>query len=396
MTAFELPAGTRVIVGLDAIDRLGELAHEVHGRDAAPRTLVVTDPGIVAAGHVDRACRILAGVGIDAAVFDAVRENPTSDDVDACVDAARAHRTELLIGLGGGSSLDTAKGCNFVLTNGGRIHDYKGHGLAAEPMLPLIAIPTTSGTGSECQSYALIADATTHMKMACGDPKAAPRIAILDASLTRSQPHAVTACTGLDAITHAVEAAVSTRGGDASRRHAREAFRLTIDALPRVLAHGDDLDARADMHLGAAHAGAAIELGMLGAAHSAANPLTAHYAITHGHAVAMMLPHVIRYNAGDDAVAAAYRDLFASAGRVAPDADAGLAAFALADAIEALVREAGLPLSPAAQGATMDAVQTLAAEAAAQWTARFNPRAVDATAFESLYRAALATEADPT
>lgn len=396
MTAFELPAGTRVIVGLDSIDRLGVLARELHGGDDAPRTLVVTDPGIVAAGHVDRARRILADAGIDAAVFDAVRENPTSDDVDACVDAARTNRTELLIGLGGGSSLDTAKGCNFVLTNGGRIHDYKGHGRATQPMLPLIAVPTTSGTGSECQSYALIADAATHMKMACGDPKAAPRISILDPGLTRSQPRAVTACTGLDAVTHAVEAWVSTRGDEASREHARDAFRLTIDALPQVLDDGDDLDARARMQLGAAHAGAAIELGMLGAAHAAANPLTAHYGITHGHAVAMMLPHVIRYNAGDDAVATAYRDLLATAGRVAGDAGPGLAAFALADAIEALVREAALPLSPAALGATMDAVPTLAAEAAAQWTAGFNPRAVDATAFESLYRAALATEADPT
>src|SRR5438046_957811 len=120
-------------------------------------------------------------------------ENPTTKCVDDCLAVAKKAHPDTIIGLGGGSAMDTAKGCNFLLTNGGRMQDYWGLGKATRPMLPLIAVPTTAGTGSECQSYALIADETTHQKMACGDPKAAPRVALLDPLLTLSQPPPVTA-----------------------------------------------------------------------------------------------------------------------------------------------------------------------------------------------------------
>src|SRR5207244_13482634 len=117
----------------------------------------------------------------------------------------KAAGIDAIVGLGGGSSMDTAKGCNFILTNGGRMQNYWGVGKAAKPMLPLIAIPTTAGTGSECQSAALITDEITHQKMACLDPKAAARVAVLDPMLTLSQPARVTARTGIDAIAHALE-----------------------------------------------------------------------------------------------------------------------------------------------------------------------------------------------
>src|SRR5439155_13420275 len=133
------------------------------------------------------------------------RENPTTRCGEECVASARSARIDALVALGGGSSLDTAKGCNFLLTNGGTMRDYWGVGKASKPMLPLLAIPTTAGTGSECQSFALISDEQTHQKMACGDPKAAAAIALLDPRLTFSQPARVTSCTGIDAIAHVVE-----------------------------------------------------------------------------------------------------------------------------------------------------------------------------------------------
>src|SRR5690606_15767745 len=147
----------------------------------------------------------------EVALFDRADENPTTRTIDHCLEIARPAGVDLIVGLGGGSAMDTAKGCNFILTNGGKIQDYWGAGKATRPMLPFIAIPTTAGTGSECQSYALIADEQTHAKMACGDPKAAPKVAILDPLLTLSQPRRVTACTGIDAITHAVESAVTRK-----------------------------------------------------------------------------------------------------------------------------------------------------------------------------------------
>lgn len=373
---------TRVVFGVNGIDRLGELARDL----GAGKTLLVTDAGIVAAGHVEHARRSLEAAGVAVVVFDQVRENPTTRDVDACLEVARPAGIDTLIGLGGGSSMDTAKGCNFLLTNGGRMQDYWGVGKATRPMLPLIAVPTTAGTGSECQSFALIADEVTHQKMACGDPKAAPQVALLDPTLTLSQPRAVTACTGLDAIAHALETAVTRRRNELSLLYAREAFRLTITDLQRVLEQPDDLEARARMQLGAAYAGMAIELSMLGAAHAAANPLTAHFGIVHGQAVGMMLPHVVRFNAAESAAREAYSEMARGAGLV----EKGAAPVdALVDRLQALLAVAGLPASLSDCGLTAGVVPELASEAAAQWTAAFNPRPITATDFARLYHAAL-------
>jgi alcohol dehydrogenase len=322
-----------------------------------------------------------------------VRENPTAVDVDECATFARetdpSGQLDGFVGLGGGSCLDTARGANFVLTNGGRMQDYRGYGKASKPLLPLIAVPTTAGTGSECQSYALIADEKTRQKMACGDPRAAAAVAVLDPTLTLSQPRLVTASAGLDALVHAVETAVTRRRNALSWVYAREAFRLTVDALPRVLAHPDDVELRARMQLGAAYAGLAIELSMLGAAHAAANPLTARFGLNHGQAVGRMLPHVVRFNAGEPEARHAYRDLMAAAGLV----EEGLEpADALTARVEAILLAARLPRSLAAHGVTAAAIPELAEDAAAQWTARFNPRPVTAADFASFYGAALADE----
>ena len=220
---------------------------------------------------------------------------------------ARQWAPDLLVGLGGGSSLDCAKGINFLYTNGGRMEDYWGVGKAALPMLPMIAVPTTAGTGSEAQSFALISDAQTHVKMACGDKKAACRIAILDPRLTVTQPRRVTALTGIDALAHALETQVTKPRNLISQTFSREAWRLLAANYARVLETPEDLEARSGMQLGACLAGMAIENSMLGAAHALANPLSAAYGIVHGEAVALMLPHVIRFNG--ETVAASYEEL---------------------------------------------------------------------------------------
>ncbi len=382
---FDSRPWTRVVYGLNTIDRIGELAHELSGR----RALIVTDEHIVAAGHVERACIALDAAGLEVRIFDEVRENPTTLDVDACLDAALSSGSDLIIGLGGGSSMDTAKGCNFLLTNGGKMQDYWGVGKAAREMLPMIAVPTTAGTGSECQSFALIADEETHQKMACGDPKAAPRIALLDPMLTVTQPRGVAACTGVDAIAHAVETAVTRRRNELSLLYSREAFRLTINHLPCVLEAGENLESRAQMLLGAAYAGTAIENSMLGAAHSAANPLTAHFGVIHGQAVGMMLPHVVRCNAEQHEIRLAYRELAVYAGLISSEATAEEAVAELIARLESILTLAGMPLSLKDCGVQEKNLPELSEEAAAQWTAQFNPRPVSARDFEMMYRAAL-------
>jgi alcohol dehydrogenase len=385
LPSFDSTLRTRVVFGAGSLDRVGELAAGLGGH----RVLLVTDAGIVRAGHAARAVSRLQAAGLAVSVFDAVRENPTTLDVARGLEAARGASVDLFVGLGGGSSIDTAKGVNFLLTQGGEMRDYQGVGKATRPMLPLIAIPTTAGTGSECQSAALIADEVTHHKMACLDPKAAARIALLDPELTVSQPRRVTALTGLDALVHAVESAVTTRRTVWSSMFSREAFRLCAGALETVLRSPDDLEARGCMLLGAAMAGTAIENSMLGAAHSAANPLTAHFGIVHGAAVGLMIPQVIRFNAADPEVRGLYADLATTAGWTGPDVSPEAAASVLADRFQAWLRLAEIPETLTAAGVDPARIPLLAEEASRQWTATFNPRPITAPDFERLYRQAL-------
>lgn len=378
LTAFDYQPRTRLIYGPDTLERVGEIARDLGGR----RALLVTDRGIVGAGHAGRAVGFIAAAGLQVEVYEEVRENPTTLDVAHCVAVARRCGADILIGLGGGSSMDTAKGCNFILTNGGEMKDYWGVGKATKPMLPLIAIPTTSGTGSECQSAALIADEVSHQKMACLDPKAAARVAILDPVLTLSQPARVTAVTGIDALAHAIETAVTRKRNPVSTVFSREAFRLCAEALPRVLQDPGDLAARGRMQLGAAFAGTAIENSMLGAAHSAANPLTAHFNVVHGQAVGLMLPGVVRFNLENAAAAQAYLDLAAAAGLSSIDE--------LLAQLTDLLETAGLQASLESLGVNRASIPTLAEEAAKQWTANFNPRAIGADDFVQLYEEILA------
>ena len=383
-TAFDYQPRTRIVFGVNTVERAGELAREIGSK----KILLVTDPGLVAAGHAEHVKKILEAAGLKVTLFGKARENPTTRDVDECLAVAKSAGIDTIVGLGGGSSMDTAKGSNFLLTNGGRMQDYWGVGKATKPMLPLIAIPTTAGTGSECQSFALIADEHTHQKMACGDPKAAARIAILDPALTVSQPARVAGCTGIDAITHAVETAVTRKRNALSLMYSHEAFKLLVSSFPQVLRQPSDLEARGKMLLGAALAGTAIENSMLGAAHSAANPLTAHYGIVHGQAVGVMLPAVVRFNGQDAAARQAYAEL-ASAPEIACVSDGHEPALdALVARLESLLNLAQMPRSLADCGVKKSDIKTLAGEAAKQWTASFNPRPVSEREFVELYEMA--------
>ncbi len=371
--------------GAGTVDQLGTLVRQYGGT----RVLLVTDAGIVRAGHVARAEHSLQAVGLCVSRFDRVVENPTTRVVDDCLAAAREARIDFLVGLGGGSSMDTAKGCNFLLSNGGRMEDYWGVGRATQPMLPLIAVPTTAGTGSECQSFALISNPESHVKMACGDPKAAAKVAILDPELTLTQPPAVAATTGMDALSHAVETAVTKKRNPLSQMFSREAFRLSARGLRRVLTDPSDLAARGDVLLGAALAGLAIENSMLGAAHAAANPLTARYGVIHGQAVGLMLSTVVRFNAQDAELRSLYQQLAIQAGLIHDGRNAWAATTALLEYLDGYRELAGLPRSLTAVGVPAAELQPLAEDAARQWTATFNPRPVAAADFVELYRSVL-------
>lgn len=253
--------------------------------------------------------------------------------------------------------------------------DYRGFGKATKPMLPSVGVPTTSGTGSEAQCYALITDEKTHLKMACGDKKAAFRVAILDPDVTLSQPRIVSAVTGIDAVAHAVESFVCTKRNAFSQMCSMNAWRHLEPNFERVMSHPADRAARSAMLLGAHFAGMAIESAMLGVCHSCANPLTAHYGITHGVAIGVMLPHVIRFNALDPVPNGLYSQLASSSD-------------ALANRVEHLLSAAGLPKSLKECGVSDTILPLLAEEANEQWTARFNPRPVGQDDILTLYQSA--------
>jgi alcohol dehydrogenase len=375
MPPFDFQPRTRVIFGAGTLSRAGGLARELGFR----RTLLVADAGVVQAGYATRAIGALGAVGIEAVSFHDFGQNPDS----AMVETGRAFAAPLgidsLIGLGGGSSLDCAKGINFLLTNGGTMADYRGYGGVKTPLLPMIGIPTTAGTGSEAQSYAVISDAATHMKMACGDPSAAVKVAILDPELTMSAPPRVTAMAGYDAVAHAVETWVTTRRTPLSDMFARRAWDLLNAAFERVMTHPGDHDARSSMLLGSHFAGIAIEQSMLGAAHACSNPLTARFDLAHGLALSILLPHVVRWNAL--VVSDRYAALLES--------DEGIAATEqLACVLERFGEAGGLGGRLEDHGVPRDALPVLAELASEQWTGAFNPRPFDAAGALEIYRAA--------
>jgi len=367
----------RVLFGFGAIEELGREILRI----GATRVLVVTDPGIEQAGHLDAALAAVGDAGVSFTLFDGVEENPTTEHVAAGVQCARRGAVDLIIGLGGGSAMDCAKGINLILTNGGAIADYWGINKTTQPLLPMILVPTTAGTGSEAQSFALITDPKTHRKMACGDRRTPaegglrPHLAILDPQLTETVPRDVAAAAGIDAIAHAIETAGSTVRTDHSLSLSKAAWSLLDAAFPRVLGGESGKQDHADMLLGAHLAGAAIEESMLGAAHACANPLTARFSLTHGLAVGLMLPHVIRYNEehGNQPYAAI-------------DADSAR----LANRVAHLLELAGLPTSLAEVDAcAADLADELAQAAHAQWTAQFNPVPITPPGFAEIYRRAI-------
>mgnify|MGYP000319845260 CR=1 FL=1 len=367
----------KLVFGPGALRELPACVREL----GASSVFLVSDTGIARAGHVTNARQLLEAAGIAVATYDHSHANPTESDAATCRDAAAGYRFDCFVALGGGSSMDTAKACNFLLTNGGAMRDYHGYGKAAKPMLPLIAIPTTAGTGSECQSYALVSRDDTHEKMACGDPKAKARIAILDPDLTETQPRSVAIQTGLDALAHALESAVCTRRNPISSLCSEGAFRHLAGAIERVIAGAPSHDDRGEMLLGAALAGLAIENSMLGGAHASANSLTAHHNLVHGHAVALMLPHVMRFNSENPTARAIY-ERYSGLLR-----EAGIATLPVIDWVAELFARSAFP---GINGAIKD-YGTLARDAAKQWTGQFNPRPLSLDDYVALYRRALST-----
>ena len=362
MTPFDFRARARLLFGPGEFARLGEVAREHN----ATRCLLLADQAMVAAGYAQEAIRSLKARRMEVFAFHDFAPHPTVAMVEAAREFAAPLNCNLIAGLGGGSALDFTKAVNVVIASGGSLRDYWGYGNVPRPLLPMIAVPTTAGAGSEALSNTAIVDpeARAHVgpvQMICGDPKIFFRTVILDPKLTLSQPDSLTAASGYLAVSHAVETLVSTKRTPISECFSREAWRLLDANFERVLRDPTDLDARGAMLLGSHFAGIATETAALGPAHACAQPLVENFKLPRGIAAALVLARAVEW-LGEPST--------------------------LVRRLSRLAEAAGLPRSLRDASIPESALPRLADEAAAQWTGRFSSRPFDAQAALEIYDAA--------
>ncbi|AOM40728.1 L-threonine dehydrogenase [Xenorhabdus hominickii] len=266
------------------------------------QALIVTDRVLNEIGVVTKVQTLLADVGIKSAIYDGTNPNPTTINVEEGLEILRRHDCDCVISLGGGSPHDCAKGIAMVATNGGDIRDYEGVDRSAKPQLPLIAINTTAGTASEMTRFCIITDVERHIKMAIVDKNVTPILSVNDSALMAAMPKGLTAATGMDALTHAIEAYVSTAANPITDACALKAVTMISNNLRRAVENGSDMEARENMAYAQFLAGMAFNNASLGYVHAMAHQLGGFYDLPHGVCNAVLLPHVQRFNAKVSAV----------------------------------------------------------------------------------------------
>lgn len=274
-------------------------AKEIPGKIQAlggTKPLIVTDKGIVGAGILKQITDLMDGAGMKYAVYDETIPNPTDENVHKGVDVFKAEKCDSLITLGGGSSHDCGKGIGLVVSNGGKIHDFEGIDKSTKPLPPYVAVNTTAGTASEMTRFCIITDLSRKVKMAIVDWRVTPNIAVDDPLLMVGMPPALTAATGMDALTHAVEAFVSTIATPMTDACAEKSIELIFQYLRAAVANGQDIEAREAMCFAQYLAGMAFNNASLGHVHAMAHQLGGFYDLPHGECNAILLPHVEKFN----------------------------------------------------------------------------------------------------
>ena len=374
----------RILMGPGALSRTGEEVRRLGARKA----LVVTDPGVVAAGLTARLEAVLDSAGISWARFDAVEPDPRLDIAVAAAAAARAEQADLVIGIGGGSPLDIAKVCAVLAVSAKPVQELFGIDQVPGPGLRTILIPTTAGTGSEATPVAILSDEQEKLKKGIVSPYLFPAVAVLDPELTVGLPPHVTAATGLDALIHAMEAFTSRNAGSMSDLLARKAMRLIWRNLRTAYANGEDLAARAAMLEGSLLAGMAFANAGMTAVHAFAYPIGAEFHIPHGVANSIMLPPVMEFNMiGNLEKFAQIAECF---GEPVRGLNRRSQAARAAQAVRTLVEDLGVPRTLREFGVSEAHIPALA-QGAMKVTRLLanNPRRVTLADAEAIYRKAL-------
>ncbi|MDO7788182.1 iron-containing alcohol dehydrogenase [Desulforamulus aquiferis] len=336
------------------------------------KVMIVTDPGIVKAGILERISNVLAQAKINCVVFDQVESDPSTKTIEKIRDKAKLEEVDALIAVGGGSSIDAAKGTRLLLSNEGKLLDYAGLNKVKQKGIPLIAIPTTAGTGSEVTIFAVLTELEQDIKFTIASPYLAPDLSILDPELTLLLPPMMTAATGLDALTHAIEAYTSQASQPICDVIALESIRLIYRYLPQATTDGNNLEARTEMLKAQLLAGIAFNNTNLGLSHAIASPLGGHFHIPHGIANAIMLPYVMNFNV--PAAPERYAKITEAMGICLMGKDIYEDAYEAPLAIGKLVELCGLPKKLRDVGATEEKLDDVARDALKSGMLKFNIR----------------------
>jgi len=364
---FTFQAPTTVTFGAGAVKHLAQVVAPL-GR----RPLVVTDPGIAASGILQQVTDALAPAVSGFETFSDVEPNPSSETVERAVAAYRRADCDCLVGAGGGSAMDVAKVAAALISHGGKVRDYEGVGKIPGPTVPVVAVPTTAGTGSEVTVFSIITDRERKVKMVVGSPYILPTAAVCDPVLTISMPQPLTAATGIDALVHGIECFINAVVNPVAKALALESIRLIGRSLRTAYGHGRDLAARYDMLLGSTVAALAFTRTRLGNVHAMALPLGAHFDVPHGVATGLLLPYVMEWNL--IACTATYPQIAAALGESVAGFSPRAASEVAVEAVRQLNADIAIPERLRDLGVTRDAIGVLADDSMKSGNIAVNPR----------------------
>ena len=379
-TYYFLP--TRNVFGEGAVNEIGTLMSSLNVSHA----MIVTDKFLAQSGMAASIQEILSGSGIRSVVFDGAEPTPTDKNVEAGVAFFQQNGCDSIISLGGGSSHDCAKGIGLVASNGGTIHDYEGVDKASKDVVPLMAINTTAGTASEITRFCIITDTTRMVKMAIVDWRVTPKIAVNDPVLMRGMPASLTAATGMDAMTHAIEAYVSTAANVLTDSAALMAVKMIYQYLPKAVANGDYMKARDKMAYAQYLAGIAFNNASLGYVHAMAHQLGGYYHLPHGVCNAILLPDVEEFNLIGNLNR--FRDLAQAMGELIDGLSTGDAAAKAIQAIRTISRQVGIPANLKMLGVKPEDFGVMAENAMKDVCCLTNPRKATKEQIIEIYRRA--------
>lgn len=378
--SFSLP--TKIHFGEGLLEKAGDEVSALGGKKA----MIVTDPGVIAAGIAERVMSSLRAAGIEYIVFDRVKPNPRDYDVEEGYRLAVGTGVDVLVGVGGGSAIDTAKAIGVLVAHGGgRVQDYVDPNNITQKPMPLVAIPTTAGTGTEVTTFAIITDTERKFKMGLWHPYLAPTVALVDPSTTKSVPPALTASTGLDALTHAIEAYTCKLANPVTDALAIYAIRLIARSLRRAVENGSDVQARTDMMLGSMIAGMAFGASDVGGAHAMGEAIGGKYDVPHGVSCAIFLPYITEFNM--DSNVSKYADVAIAMGVEATGRSSEAVAREGVEAIKQLCRDLKVP-SLKEVGVRAEDFEELAEAAANNVSAPSNPKPAGKEEYLMLFKRA--------